>query len=96
MEEINCPKKQEILVSSDLNVRRKSKENRQGKELTSTNVHSSSEISNPSGKSKGLASRLVTNFDGSSIRTSPEKRKKRNVHTKKHRLNLLGSRHLLI
>ncbi|XP_011495793.1 PREDICTED: uncharacterized protein LOC105360558 [Ceratosolen solmsi marchali] len=63
----------EIVVSSDLSVRRKSKENRQGKQLL-TNVPSGT--TSPPGKSTALASKLVLS-DGSSV--TPERRKRRGV-----------------
>lgn len=63
----------EIVVTSDLNVRRKSKENRQGKKLL-TNVPSDS--IGPSGNPSATPSRLVSS-DGS--RVTPEKREKRSI-----------------
>ncbi|XP_020278130.1 uncharacterized protein LOC109851923 isoform X2 [Pseudomyrmex gracilis] len=62
----------EIVVSSDLNVRRKSKENRQGKLLS--NVPSGT--TGPPEKPTATASRLVS-ADGSRI--TPEKREKRGI-----------------
>jgi len=69
----------EIVVSSDLNVRRKSKENRQGKRLLS-NVPSGT-TGTPE-KPTAIASRLVS-ADGSRI--TPEKREKRGIVTERRR-----------
>ncbi|KAF3422864.1 hypothetical protein E2986_11184 [Frieseomelitta varia] len=63
----------EIVVSSDLNVRRKSKESRQGKRLT--NIPSGT--TGPPEKSTVLASRFVSN-DGSRI-TSEKTKSKRDI-----------------
>ncbi|XP_033208031.1 uncharacterized protein LOC117167305 isoform X2 [Belonocnema kinseyi] len=63
----------EIVVTSDLNVRRKSKENRQGKKLL-TNVQS--ESAGPPEKPSALTSRLESS-DGS--RVTLEKRDKRGI-----------------
>ncbi|XP_016908498.1 uncharacterized protein LOC107995447 [Apis cerana] len=63
----------EIVVSSDLNVRRKSKESRQGKRLT--NIPSAT--TGPPEKSTVVASRLVSN-DGSRI-TSEKTQIKREI-----------------
>ncbi|XP_017881333.1 uncharacterized protein LOC108625661 [Ceratina calcarata] len=63
----------EIVVSSDLNVRRKSKESRQGKKLT--NIPSAT--TGPPEKSTEVASRLVSN-DGSRI-TSAKTQGKREI-----------------
>jgi len=67
----------EIIVSSDLNVRRKSKENRQGKRLLS-NVPSAT--TGPPERPTAIASRLVF-ADGSRI--TPEKREKRGISTRR-------------
>lgn len=69
----------EIIVSSDLNVRRKSKENRQGKSLLS-NVPSAT--TGPPERPTAIASRLVS-ADGSRI--TPEKREKRGIVTTQRR-----------
>lgn len=69
----------EIVVSSDLNVRRKSKENRQGKRLLS-NVPSGT--TGPPEKPTAIASRLVST-DGSRI--TLEKREKRGIVTARRR-----------
>lgn len=69
----------EIVVSSDLNVRRKSKENRQGKRLLS-NVPSGT--TGPPEKPTAIASRLVST-DGSRI--TLEKREKRGTVTARRR-----------
>jgi hypothetical protein len=69
----------EIVVSSDLNVRRKSKENRQGKRLLS-NVPSGT-TGTPE-KPTAIASRLVS-ADGSRI--TPGKREKRGIVTERRR-----------
>ncbi|KAI4492076.1 hypothetical protein M0802_010084 [Mischocyttarus mexicanus] len=74
----------EIVVSSDLSVRRKSKENRQGKRLLS-NVPSGT-TGSPE-KSTPVASRLVSN-DGS--RVTPVKRTKRGSITRQTRHLDLG------
>ncbi|KYN45155.1 hypothetical protein ALC56_00405 [Trachymyrmex septentrionalis] len=66
----------EIIVSSDLNVRRKSKENRQGKRLS--NVPSAT--TGPPERPTAIASRLVF-ADGSRI--TPEKREKRGITTRR-------------
>ncbi|RLU21609.1 hypothetical protein DMN91_005982 [Ooceraea biroi] len=73
----------EIVVSSDLNVRRKSKENRQGKRLS--NVPSGT--TGPPEKPTAIASRLVS-ADGSRI--TPEKREKRGIVTERRRYLDLG------
>ncbi|XP_058798537.1 uncharacterized protein LOC131668421 [Phymastichus coffea] len=73
---------QEIIVSSDFKVRRKSKENRQGKELFLANVPSATATS-PPGKSTALASRLVLS-GGSSV--TPDRRRKRHTSTAHRRL----------
>ncbi|OXU24456.1 hypothetical protein TSAR_008657 [Trichomalopsis sarcophagae] len=74
----------EIVVTSDLNVRRKAKENRQGKQLL-TNVPSGT--TSPPGKSTALASRLVLS-DGSSV--TSERRKRRVANMANRRLSELG------
>ncbi|GAB1870016.1 hypothetical protein CAJAP_11095 [Camponotus japonicus] len=74
----------EIVVSSDLNVRRKSKENRQGKRLLS-NVPSGT--TGPPEKPTAIASRLVST-DGSRI--TLEKREKRGTVTARRRYLDLG------
>ncbi|XP_071645742.1 uncharacterized protein [Temnothorax longispinosus] len=74
----------EIVVSSDLNVRRKSKENRQGKRLLS-NVPSAT--TGPPERPTAIASRLVF-ADGSRI--TPEKREKRGIVTTRRRYLDLG------
>ncbi|XP_015587551.1 uncharacterized protein LOC107264142 [Cephus cinctus] len=74
----------EIIVSSDLNVRRKSKENRQGKKLL-TNVPSGT--TGPPGKSTAVASRLVSS-DGSHV--TLEKRQRRDVTKLRERFLNLG------
>ncbi|XP_001600382.1 uncharacterized protein LOC100113512 [Nasonia vitripennis] len=74
----------EIVVTSDLNVRRKAKENRQGKQLL-TNVPSGT--TSPPGKSTALASRLVLS-DGSSV--TSERRKRRAANMANRRLSELG------
>ncbi|KAH0946398.1 hypothetical protein HN011_009633 [Eciton burchellii] len=74
----------EIVVSSDLNVRRKSKENRQGKRLLS-NVPSGT-TGTPE-KPTAIASRLVS-ADGSRI--TPGKREKRGIVTERRRYLDLG------
>ncbi|XP_025154497.1 uncharacterized protein LOC105191240 isoform X2 [Harpegnathos saltator] len=74
----------EIIVSSDLNVRRKSKENRQGKRLLS-NVPSGT--TGPPEKPTAIASRLVS-ADGSRI--TPDKREKRDILTARRRYLDLG------
>ncbi|XP_034939907.1 uncharacterized protein [Chelonus insularis] len=67
----------EIVVSSDLNVRRKSKENRQGKGIL-TNVPSGT--TGPPGRyTSGTALRLISS-DGSQI--SPETRQRRQISRK--------------
>ncbi|KZC13674.1 PREDICTED: uncharacterized protein LOC107191767 [Dufourea novaeangliae] len=63
----------EIVVSSDLNVRRKSKENRQGKRLT--NIPSAT--TGPPEKSTVIASKFVSS-DGTRI-TSDKKQEKREL-----------------
>ena len=63
----------EIVVSSDLNVRRKSKENRQGKKLLTNAPLESTSLP---GKPSPVASRLISS-DGS--RVTPEKREKRGI-----------------
>ncbi|XP_072764171.1 uncharacterized protein [Anoplolepis gracilipes] len=73
----------EIVVSSDLNVRRKSKENRQGKRLS--NVPSGT--TGPPEKPTAIASRLVST-DGSRI--TLEKREKRGIVTARRRYLDLG------
>ncbi|XP_012219766.1 uncharacterized protein [Linepithema humile] len=73
----------EIVVSSDLNVRRKSKENRQGKRLS--NVPSGT--TGPPEKPTAIASRLVS-ADGSRI--TPEQREKRGIVTARRRYLDLG------
>ncbi|XP_015111074.1 uncharacterized protein LOC107037186 [Diachasma alloeum] len=78
----------EIVVSSDLNVRRKSKENRQGKKLLS-NVPSGT--TGPPGKPTEIASRLVSS-DGSRIEL--EKRERRDI-TKKRWQDLGSAGYLL-
>lgn len=65
----------EIVVSSDLNVRRKSKETRQGKKLLS-NIPSAT--TNSPGKSTVLAQKFVTS-DGSKV--TLEKRQRREIMT---------------
>ncbi|XP_051168019.1 uncharacterized protein LOC127285847 [Leptopilina boulardi] len=76
----------EIVVTSDLNVRRKAKENRQGKKLL-TNVPS--DFIGPPGN----PSRLVSS-DGS--RVTPEKREKRSIISPQERaLNLETAGYLL-
>lgn len=69
----------EVVVSSDLNVRRKSKENRQSKRLLS-NVPSGT--TGPPEKSTAIASRLVS-ADGSRI--TPESRERRDIATVRRR-----------
>ncbi|XP_012531830.1 uncharacterized protein LOC105834129 [Monomorium pharaonis] len=78
----------EIIVSSDLNVRRKSKENRQGKRLLS-NVPSATTV--PPERPTAIASRLVF-ADGSRI--TPEKREKRGI-TRRRYLDLGVAGYLL-
>ncbi|XP_071572422.1 uncharacterized protein [Temnothorax nylanderi] len=79
----------EIVVSSDLNVRRKSKENRQGKRLLS-NVPSAT--TGPPERPTAIASRLVF-ADGSRI--TPEKREKRGITTRRRYLDLGVAGYLL-
>ncbi|XP_043261541.1 uncharacterized protein LOC122402647 [Colletes gigas] len=80
----------EIVVSSDLNVRRKSKENRQGKRLT--NIPSGT--TGPPEKSTAIASRFVSS-DGSRI-TLEKRQKKREITTLQNRYLDMGvARYLL-
>ncbi|XP_033334335.1 uncharacterized protein LOC117225120 [Megalopta genalis] len=74
----------EIVVSSDLNVRRKSKENRQGKRLT--NIPSGT--TGPPEKSTAVASRFVAN-DGIRI-TSEKKHQKRETSALRKRYLDMG------
>ncbi|XP_076238269.1 uncharacterized protein LOC143181634 [Calliopsis andreniformis] len=80
----------EIVVSSDLNVRRKSKENRQGKRLS--NIPSGT--TGPPEKSTIIASRLT--FDDGSRITTVNRRNKREIPTPQKRyLNMDVAGYLL-
>ncbi|XP_012251253.2 uncharacterized protein LOC105683307 [Athalia rosae] len=62
---------EEVIVSSDLNVRRKSKEHRQGKKLlTNIPLETTNQSRNPTG------SRLISNHGS---RVTPERRNRRNI-----------------
>ncbi|XP_076221884.1 uncharacterized protein LOC116430815 isoform X1 [Nomia melanderi] len=74
----------EIVVSSDLNVRRKSKENREGKRLT--NIPSGT--TGPPEKSTVVASRFVSD-DGTRI-TSEKKQQKRETSDSRKRYLDMG------
>ncbi|XP_046412767.1 uncharacterized protein LOC124176033 [Neodiprion fabricii] len=77
---------EEVIVSSDLNVRRKSKENRQGKQLL-TNIP----LATVGKTGSPTVSRLISN-DGS--RVELQKRNRRSDFTK-NRLNLGAAEYLL-